>query len=381
MKYRDFGKLGVKHSAFGLGCMRFPMKEVDGKQVVDEENTISIIRAAIDGGVDYVDTAYVYSGGQNETVVGKALADGYRERIALATKLPTWNCEKTEDFMRLFEEQLAALNTDHIDFYLIHALNRGAWEKVRDLGVREFLDGLKAEGRIKYACFSFHDNYDAFEYILGDYDWDMCQIQFNFLDIVGDRPGLRGLELAGKKNIPVVIMEGLLGGKLANVPSDVAAIFDEYSQKRTPVEWAFRWLCNFPQVATVLSGMTNLDMTKENLRIFDNVGVGEMNEEELKIVERAREAYLARIRVGCTGCKYCMPCPQGVDIPAVFSAWNDGYRFENISITSNKLDSLEKAEKGASRCVECGACSAVCPQSIDIPTMLRAAVSDCKNNG
>ena len=382
MQYRNFGKLGVEFSAFGLGCMRFPMKEVDGKRVVDEENAVSIIRAAIDGGVTYVDTAYVYSQGQNESVVGRALADGYRQRVALATKLPTWNCETAEDLPRFFAEQCAALKTDYIDFYLVHALNRGSWDKMKALGVREFLDDLKRDGKIKYACFSFHDDYEAFEYILNDYDWGMCQIQFNYLDVVGDRPGLRGLELAGKKNIPVVIMEGLLGGKLASVPADVAAIFDEYKEKRTPVEWAFRWLCNFPQVATVLSGTTDLEMTRDNLRIFDSVKVGGMSEEELSIVERARAAYLARIRVGCTGCRYCLPCPQGVEIPDIFAAWNDGYRFDNISITSNEISRLEKKEKGVSRCVECGACSAVCPQSIDIPTMLRAALADSqKNNG
>lgn len=175
-------------------------------------------------------------------------------------------------------------------------------------------------------------------------------------------------------------MEGLLGGKLASVPADVAAIFDEYPEKRTPVEWAFRWLCNFSEVATVLSGTTDVEMTKDNLRIFDSVKANGMSEEELRIVERAREAYLARIRVGCTGCKYCMPCPQGVEIPSIFSAWNDGYRFDNIAITSNTISRLEKENKGVSSCIECGACSAVCPQSIDIPMMLRAALSDSQKN-
>ena len=179
MQYRNFGKLGIKRSAFGLGCMRVPMVEVDGKNVVDEEKAIAIIRSAIDGGVDYVDTAYVYSDGQNESVLGLALKDGYREKVSVATKLPTWKCEKEEDLLPLFEEQLSALGTDHIDFYLVHALDRAKWDKMRSIGVREFLDKLKAEGRITYACFSFHDNYDAFEYIINDYDWDMCQIQFN----------------------------------------------------------------------------------------------------------------------------------------------------------------------------------------------------------
>lgn len=378
MQYRNFGKLGIKRSAFGLGCMRVPMVEVDGKRIVDEEKAIAIIRSAIDGGVDYVDTAYVYSDGQNESVLGRALKDGYRERVSVATKLPTWKCEKEEDLLTLFEEQLNALGTDHIDFYLVHALDRAKWDKMRSIGICEFLDKLKAEGRITYACFSFHDNYDAFEYIINDYDWDMCQIQFNYLDVVGDQPGLRGLKLAGEKNIPVVIMEGLLGGKLANVPAEVQAIFDEYPEKRSPVEWAFRWLCNFPEVATVLSGTTDVAMTEDNLRIFDKTAVGAMSAEELEIIDRAREAYLARIKVGCTGCRYCMPCPQDVDIPHIFAVWNDGYRFNNIEGATRRLAHIEADAHGVSRCVECGACVSVCPQHIDIPTMLKAAYADTK---
>lgn len=279
---REAGKLGIKISAFGLGCMRFPMtKAPDGSQIVDESISTPIIRAAIDGGVNYVDTAYVYSNGLNEVYVGKALGDGYREKVYLATKLPTWACNSKEDMYKLFDKQLENLGTDYIDFYLVHSLNKDNWNKMRDLGVREFLTDLKASGKIKYACFSFHDDYAVFEEILNAYDWDMCQIQFNYMDIE-NQAGIKGLKLAGEKGIPVVVMEGLLGGKLASVPEEIKEVFDSYGEHRSPVEWAFRWIGSFPEVATILSGVTNLEQTADNLRIFENVEPGCMSDDELK---------------------------------------------------------------------------------------------------
>ena len=278
MQYRNFGKLNIKASAFGLGCMRFPMKEVNGEMVIDEENAIRVVREAIDGGVTYVDTAYVYSGKKNEALVGKALRDGYRERVYLATKLPVYLCEKPEDMEKFLDEQLKNLETDHIDFYLLHALNRERWESIKAMGACEFLDEMKRKGKIRYACFSFHDEYPVFEEILNAYDWDMCQIQFNYMDIE-NQAGLKGLRLAGEKNIPVVIMEGLLGGKLANAPDNVLAVFDEYKEKRSAAEWAFRYLCDFPEIATVLSGVVNPEQTADNLRIFDLAKPNAMSEE------------------------------------------------------------------------------------------------------
>ena len=282
MKYRHIEKLDIDVSAFGLGCMRFPMKkDDDGKEVVDEKISTEIIRACIDGGVNYLDTAYVYSGGLNEYYVGLALRDGYREKVYLATKLPVWDCNSKEYMYEKFEEQCKRLGTDYIDFYLVHCLTGDKWDKVKELGICDFLDDLKAKGRIKYACFSFHDGYDAFEKILLDYDWDMCQLQFNYMDI-NNQAGLKGVKLAGEKGVPVVIMEGLLGGKLANVPSDVKEHFYNANPDMTPVEWAFRWLCNFPEVATVLSGVTNMEQALDNLAIFDRCEKGIMTEEELE---------------------------------------------------------------------------------------------------
>lgn len=376
MQYRKMGKLGIDVSAFGIGCMRFPMKEdADGKRVVDQELANQIIHTAIENGVNYIDTAYVYSEKQAEKVLGKALAGGWREKVYVATKLPIWDCHTPEDLPRLYEEQRTNLGVDCIDFYLVHALNRDAWHKMRDLGVREFLTDLKAQGKIKYACFSFHDNYDAFEEILNDYDWDMCQIQFNYMD-VNNQATIKGVELAGQKNIPIVIMEGLLGGRLASVPDTVQAVFDSYPEQRSAVEWAFRWLCNFPQVATVLSGVTNMEQTMDNLAIFDRTGVGIMSDEELAIVDRAREEYLRRTKVGCTGCRYCMPCPCNVDIPAIFGTWNEAFKYSDNLSKNDRYRRMVSEGKGADQCVECGACMEKCPQSLHIPELLKVASAE-----
>ena len=376
MQYRKMGKLGIEVSAFGVGCMRFPMyTNEEGKRVVDQELANKIIHTAIENGVNYLDTAYVYSDKQAEKVLGIALQGGWREKVYVATKLPIWDCHKTEDMYRLYEEQRTNLQVDCIDFYLIHCLGRDQWRRMRDLGVREFLNDLKAEGKIKYACFSFHDNYEAFEEIINDYDWDMCQLQFNYMDI-HNQATIKGVELAGEKNIPVVIMEGLLGGRLANVPDTVQAVFDSYPEKRSAVEWAFRWLCNFPQVGTVLSGVTDMAQTMDNLAIFDRTGVGIMSDEELAIVDKAREEYLRRTKVGCTGCRYCMPCPCGVDIPAIFGTWNEAFKYNTNIAGNGHYNHMVKEGKGADQCVECGACMEMCPQQLNIPELLKTASAE-----
>ena len=378
MKYRKFGKLGIECSAFGIGCMRFPMeKNEKGENVVNQKIANEILHTAIDNGVNYIDTAYVYSDRQNEKAVGTALKGGYREKVRIATKLPIWDVNSKEDMYRLYEIQRTNLQTDRIDFYLIHALNRDQWRRMRSLGVREFLDDLKAQNKISYACFSFHDNYEAFEEILNDYDWDMCQIQFNYMDI-HNQATIKGVELAGKKNIPIVIMEGLQGGRLANVPASVKAVFDSYPVKHTPAEWAFRWLCNFPQVGTVLSGVTNLEQTYQNLETFDKTGVNIMTPEELAIVDKAREEYMHRIKVGCTGCRYCMPCPVGVDIPGIFGTWNESYKFRDDIAQNGHYRRIVNDGHGQDKCVSCGKCMEKCPQSIQIPEMLKIADSELR---
>ena len=374
MQYRTFGKLGIRGSAFGLGCMRFN-GAASGDSTIDEEKAIRLIRRAIDGGVTYMDTAYVYLGKTSEIVLGKALQDGYRERVTIATKMPAEAVHNRAEMEALLEEELRKLQTDHIDFYLMHGINREKWEYFKSIGAPEFFDDMKKAGKIRYKCFSFHGSYDEFEYIIRDSDWDMVQIQYNFMD-VNNQAGTRGLELAGSLGIPVVIMEGLLGGRLARAPENVQALYDAFPVKRSPVEWAFRWLCNHPEVATVLSGCNEESQIDDNLRIFDTVAPGAMTPEELALMDQVRQAYLDRTRIGCTGCRYCMPCPNGVNIPGIFSVWNNVSLYDTDPRYDWGLQGIIRRGETPDHCVQCGACEAACPQHLGIIEGLQQAWRD-----
>ena len=371
MKYRTFGKLGITGSAFGLGCMRFN-GAASGDSTIDEQKAVSLIRRAIDGGVTYLDTAYVYLDKTSEIVLGKALQDGYRDRVTIATKMPSEYVHNRAEMEALLAEELKKLQTDHIDFYLMHGINREKWEYFKSIGAPEFFEEMKQAGKIRYKCFSFHGPYEDFEYIIKDNDWDMVQIQYNFMD-VDHQAGTKGLELAGSLGIPVVIMEGLLGGRLANAPDNVQALYDAFPVKRTPVEWAFRWLCNHPEVAVVLSGCNEAEQIDHNLKIFDTVEAGIMSGEELQLMDNVREAYLSRTKIGCTGCRYCMPCPNGVNIPGIFSAWNNTALYNTPPASNWNLQQIKEKDEGANRCVACGACEAACPQHLDIIESLQKA--------
>ena len=374
MKYRTMGKLGIPASAFGLGCMRFNGAP-SGDSVIDEQKAVSLIRRAIDGGVTYLDTAYVYLNKTSETVLGKALRDGYRDRVTIATKMPAEAVKDRASMEALLSEELGKLQTDHIDYYLMHGINRQKWEYFKSIGAPEFFDDMKREGKIRFKCFSFHGPYEDFEYIINDWDWDMVQIQYNFMD-VDNQAGTRGLQLAGSKGIPVVIMEGLLGGRLASAPDNVQALYDAFPVRRSAVEWAFRWLCNHPEVGVVLSGCNEAEQIDENLRIFDTVEPGIMDPAELKLMEDVRAAYLSRTKIGCTGCRYCMPCPNGVNIPGIFSVWNNVSLYNVNPAYDWNLGNIRKNDAGADKCVGCGACEAACPQHLNIIESLQTAWSE-----
>lgn len=371
MKYRKFGKLGIEGSAFGLGCMRFN-GAASGDSVIDENKAISLIRRAIDGGVTYLDTAYVYLDKTSEVVLGKALLDGYRDKVTIATKMPLEAVNSYEDMEALLDSELKKLQTDHIDFYLMHGINKEKWLKFKEIGADRFFEDKKKEGKIRFKCFSFHGSYEDFEYIIKDYDWDMVQIQFNFMDI-DNQAGEKGLKLAGEMNIPVVIMEGLLGGKLAKAPSNVQALYDAFPVKRTPVEWAFRWLCNYPEIATVLSGCNEAEQIDDNLKIFDSVEANIMTDDELKLMSDVRDAYNARTKIGCTGCRYCMPCPGGVDIPRVFAAWNECSLYDIPPAHSWHYQELKRLGQTPENCLSCKACEKKCPQGLNIVDSLKQA--------
>jgi len=371
MKYRHFDHIAMDASLFGLGCMRFNGEHTNGVQC-DEQKAISLIRRAIDGGCNYMDTAYVYLGGTSEVVLGRALQDGYRDKVTIATKMPLHKVNNWEDMENLLNEELEKLQTDHIDYYLMHGINKGGWEKFKEIGAPEFFDEMKKQGKIRYKCFSFHGPYEDFEYIIKDYDWDMVQIQYNFMDIE-NQAGTKGLELAGELGIPVVIMEGLLGGKLANAPDTVQELYDAFPTKRTPVEWAFRFLGNCPQILTILSGVNEVEQLDDNLRIFDSIEANCMDEAENKLIANVRQAYKDRTKIQCTGCRYCMPCPGGVDIPRVFSAWNEIGLYGGEPKWNWNVMELKRLEQTPAKCLECGACEAACPQHLNIIDALKEA--------
>jgi len=370
MLYRKLGNTGEKVSILGYGCMRLPVLE-GAPEKIDEEKATELLRYAIDNGVNYVDSAYSYHGGMGEVFLGKALADGYREKVLLATKLSCKRVNCKEDLDRFLNEQLEKLRTDCIDFYLLHAVKKSYWEKMKKFGIIEFLERARAAGKIKYTGFSFHDELDVFKEVVDAYPLDLCQIQFNFLD-EDFQAGVEGLKYAAEKGLAVVIMEPLRGGNLASkVPEEARKVWDRAKIKRTPAEWAFRYLWNYPEISVVLSGMSEPDHLKENLKIAEEGHPGSLSAEEKNLIAEVKEIYRARTKVNCTGCRYCMPCPSGVNIPRNLSYLNDVFMLDDVANARFQYGVLLSPEEKAGNCVECGECEEVCPQNIKIREMLK----------
>jgi len=367
-------------SILGFGCMRFPMIEAGE---VDEDKAIEQIRYAIDNGVNYLDTAWPYHGGASETILGNALQDGYREKVKIATKLPTWLIDSRADMDYYLGTQLEKLQTDVIDYYLLHALNGRSWDKLGQLGVAGFLDSAVGDGRITNAGFSFHGLIEDFKRIIDSYPWVFCQIQYNYLD-QEYQAGTEGLDYAAARDIGVIVMEPLRGGNLGapEAPPAVAAIWDQAENQRSPVEWALRWVWDDPRVIVVLSGMNDDAHITENLKIADHAEPHSLSDQELQLVDQAARTYTELMKVNCTGCGYCMPCPEGVMIPSVFEVYNKMHLFGGREETKftyaiRMCGIISGTEPGfASVCVQCGECLEKCPQSIPIPDALAEAAEE-----
>ncbi len=366
MQFRKFGKTDFMVSALGFGTMRLPTVGGDIANI-DEQETLKMIRYAIDNGLNYVDTAYPYHKENCETLVGKALKGSYRQKTAIATKLPVWLIESQSDMNNKFEEQLKKLQTDYVDFYLLHSLNKESWEKMVRLDYLSWAEKMVTQGKIRFLGFSFHDEFPVFKSIVDYYDkWTFAQIQYNYLDI-NYQAGLRGLKYANGKELAVVIMEPLRGGELANIPESVQKIFEKAGNKKTPVDYALKWVWNQPEVSVVLSGMSTFEQVQDNIEYASTSSINVLKQEELKAFEEARKKINAIRPVACTGCGYCLPCPNNIKIPDIFDIYNKGYVFDNLDRARTRYGFLEVK---ADACIKCGECETKCPQKLPIRDML-----------
>ncbi len=380
MQYRKMGSLDWEVSALGFGCMRLPSRRFS-LMGADLEESKRIIRYGIDRGINYLDTAWFYHLGESEKVLGEILKDGYREKVKLVTKLPVILVRKTEDFDRFLFDQLDRLQTDYLDIYLLHSLNAGAFEKVKRLGLVKKMEMAQKKGLIRHIGFSFHDTYPVFKEIVDYYDWDMVQIQYNYMDTCLQAT-TEGLEYAHGKGMAVVVMEPIRGGTLANPPAEALKVINSAPVERTPVDWALQFLWNRPEVATVLSGMGDMRMVEENCDSADRSGINSLSQEEEKVIARLAEIYQEKILVPCTGCEYCLPCPTGVNIPQNFAILNNlsldqsfrnqfqaRRRYRKLAGSMSELNG-EKSNGNALMCINCGECIEKCPQEINIPVEL-----------
>jgi len=372
MQYRSFGRLDWKPSALGFGAMRLPVLDNDSGKI-DEALATKMIRSAIDAGVNYVDTAWPYHKGQSELFIGRCLQDGYRDKVKVATKLPSWLVKEPADFDTFLNAQLERLQTDTIDFYLLHALNKTNWPNLRDLGVIEWAEKAIASGRIRYLGFSFHDDLSVFKEIVDAYDWTFCQIMYNYMD-TEFQAGREGLHYAANKGMAVIVMEPLRGGSLTRqAPASVADLWASAPTQRSQADWALQWVWNQPEVSLLLSGMSEMAHVEESLVSAANSGVGILTSDELDLVDQVSTTYRSLSPIPCTDCKYCMPCPSGVHIPRIFSTYNAYKMYGDEAGAKRSYNEFTKPENRADQCVECGKCEEACPQQIEIIDWLKKA--------
>jgi predicted aldo/keto reductase-like oxidoreductase len=370
MLYRELGETGKKISILGFGCMRLPV--VDGKyNQVDMDVAVPLIRNAIDNGINYLDTAYPYHNGKSEEVISEVIKDGYREKVFIADKLPSWMINSRADMDRYLQEQIDRLQTEKIDFYLLHSIKEDYWKKLESLGVLEFLDDAVSQGKIDYTGFSFHGELELFFDVIDSYNWDMCQVQYNLVD-QNYQAGREGIRYASSNNVGVVIMEPLRGGTLVrNVPPEIQEIWDESPVKRDPVSWALKYLWDHEEIDVVLSGMNSCNDLKQNLDIASEGYPNTLMPEEKEIIREVQFEYKQRKEVDCTQCGYCVPCPSGVDIPANLLQLNNAYMFQDIENAQMNYYMGIKEEERAANCTECGECEKICPQMVPIQKALK----------
>ena len=381
MQYRSFGSTGFKVSALGLGTMRLPLSKFI-PQKVNVSKSIRLMRHAVDSGINYFDTGWPYHLGQSERIIGKALQDGYREKVHLVTKLPMFFISREAEFDFYLNSSLKRLQTDHIDTYLFHAFSKNTFERMKKLNLLDKMKKARDEGKIKNIGFSFHDTLPVFKEIVDYFDWDIVQIQYNYMDTVL-QAGRAGLEYAAAKNMAIVIMEPLKGGQLANPPQEAKNVMAASGIDHSPVDWALQYLWDRPEVSCVISGMGDIKMINENCVSAERSGIGSLSQNELKVIDQLVDIYRKSILVPCTDCKYCMPCPFGVNIPLHFATLNHQtierrfyYRFfvrrsYSALIKNKKRLNKSKTNGHASLCTECGACIPKCPQGINIPVELK----------
>jgi len=370
MEKRTLDKLGIETSLLGFGCMRFPVTS-DGK--IDEAEAEKMLDKAMAAGVNYYDTAYVYHDGDSEIFTGKVLKKYPRDSFYLATKLPVWLVKTAEDVDKYCEEQLQKLQTDYVDFYLLHNIGIDAWNRFKDLGGVERLEALRTAGKIRYIGYSCHDSYEGFEAVLNDYDWDFCQLQFNYMD-TEEQAGMRGYELTVQKQIPLIVMEPVKGGTLASFADDITEKFRAMDANASVASFALRWVGTHPNVKIILSGMSTMEQVEDNLATF--AAFKPLSETEKAGIEDIVATMRSRVQNGCTGCRYCMPCPFGVDIPGSFRAWNTYHMYENYNNVKWAWENDIGDAHQPKNCAECGKCETACPQKIAIREDLKKVQAD-----